>query len=525
MPSNPKQTASRIATRSSPKEADAAGPEIAGSGHGNSTPPRRRLRSDQSQVTESPMSTPMKRKSPRLCINSSPNSPNICQQGGVKEHSDKIIKLSRSPAKMLLYSSGPKQQWNPRDPQHMGAVKKAMHVSIIPHSIVCREAEQQRVFEFCKGCVQQGKSGSLYLSGCPGTGKSLSVEKVKHDLLEWAQDAGFQAPDVLSVECTSLATTSEIFRKILGKFQMKGKANDVTSPLQHLQKMYTQKQPPTTADGKMMLVIADELDYLITKDRAVLHDLFMLTALPFSRCILIGIANAIDLVDRFLPRLQSLNCKPLVITFPAYSKDQILEILQERLNGLPFVVFQREALELCARRIAAASGDMRKALDICRSAIDLVEAEVNETAGDMNISLIDSENPRVEETATVRIHHMALALSRAFRSPTVDIIQSLPQHQQITLCSVLKLVRGRKKDTNIGELYKSYVEVCKELRIPGVGNLEFSSVCEALNDQGVLKLGQSRNSNLRKITPKVEEADITFALQGICIFRNCLQQL
>ena len=31
------------------------------------------------------------------------------------------------------------------------------------------------------------------------------------------------------------------------------------------------------------VVIANELDYLITKDRAVLHDLFMLTTLSFSR--------------------------------------------------------------------------------------------------------------------------------------------------------------------------------------------------------------------------------------------------
>jgi len=30
------------------------------------------------------------------------------------------------------------------------------------------------------------------------------------------------------------------------------------------------------------------MDYLITKDRGVLYDLFMLTTLPFSRCILIG---------------------------------------------------------------------------------------------------------------------------------------------------------------------------------------------------------------------------------------------
>jgi len=39
------------------------------------------------------------------------------------------------------------------------------------------------------------------------------------------------------------------------------------------------------------LIVADELDYLITKDRAVLHDLFMLTTFPFSRCILIGKFN------------------------------------------------------------------------------------------------------------------------------------------------------------------------------------------------------------------------------------------
>lgn len=88
------------------------------------------------------------------------------------------------------------------------------------------------------------------------------------------------------------------------------------------------------------LVIADELDYLITKDRAVLHDLFMLTTMPFSKCILLGmwvvfvrptlvpsswelvwplcfvltgVANAIDLADRFIPKLQSLNCECLFL--------------------------------------------------------------------------------------------------------------------------------------------------------------------------------------------------------------------
>lgn len=107
------------------------------------------------------------------------------------------------------------------------------------------------------------------------------------------------------------------------------------------------------------LIFTDELDYLITRDRAVLHDLFMLTTFPFSRCILIGticgkylidmsrsflyslflklhatfahdifaftgIANAIDLADRFLPRLQSLNCKLILYFIMFYLNKHVL---------------------------------------------------------------------------------------------------------------------------------------------------------------------------------------------------------
>ena len=34
------------------------------------------------------------------------------------------------------------------------------------------------------------------------------------------------------------------------------------------------------------------------------------------------------------------------------------------------------AVQFCARKMAAVSGDMRKALDICRRAVEVVESEV-----------------------------------------------------------------------------------------------------------------------------------------------------
>ncbi|XP_058198873.1 cell division control protein 6 homolog B-like isoform X2 [Rhododendron vialii] len=284
---------------------------------------------------------------------------------------------------------------------------------------------------------------------------------------------------------------------------------------------------------KMTLIVADELDYLITKDRAVLHDLFMLTTFPFSRCVLIGIANAIDLADRFLPRLQSLNCKPMVLAFRAYTKDQIMVILRQRLTALPYNVFQLQALELCARKVAAASGDMRKVLCVCRSAIEMLEAELVPSKYNMDLSsrnngysddwITPAIDPIKQEIDVVRVDHMAVALSKTYRSPIVEIIQSLPQHQQIVLCSAVKLFRRGKKDTTIGELSKSYLNICKLTAIPPVGIMDLSSMCRVLGDQGVLKVGQAREDKLRRVSLKVDESDIAFALQGVRLFRNCLK--
>lgn len=85
------------------------------------------------------------------------------------------------------------------DSEQMKAVKEAMHVSTAPPNIVCREGEQKRVLEFCQACVEQEKAGSLYVCGCPGTGKSLSMEKVKQLLFHWANEVQVQPISSISL--------------------------------------------------------------------------------------------------------------------------------------------------------------------------------------------------------------------------------------------------------------------------------------------------------------------------------------
>ncbi|CAA7038058.1 unnamed protein product [Microthlaspi erraticum] len=475
---------------------------------------KRKLRSDSAAEVASMAvltdNSPMKWKSPRRCVVSSPRTP---KEEIEEDCNGNLESPVISAVKKQFNCLDVKSKWNPREDDQMRAVKEALHVSKAPSTVVCREDEQRRVFEFVKGCIQQKKAGSLYICGCPGTGKSLSMEKVRQQAEDWAKQEGLACPETVSVNCTSLSKTTDIFSKILGEYETGKKSNGSSSALQQLQIMFSQKQQ--SSSSKMMLIIADEMDYLITRDRGVLHELFMLTTLPFSRCILIGVANAIDLADRFLPKLKSLNCKPLVVTFRAYSNQQILRILQERLVALPFVAFQSKALELCARKVSAASGDMRKALCVCRSALEILEIEVKGSTDQ------EPQSP-VTEDQVVKLDHMVFALSKTFKSPVVDTIQSLPQHQQIIVCSAAKAFRGSKKDRTIAELNKLYLEICKSSMITPAGITEFANMCTVLNDQGILKLSHARDDKLKRVSLRVDEADITFALKEIRFFRNCL---
>lgn len=49
----------------------------------------------------------------------------------------------------------------------------------------------------------------------------------------------------------------------------------------------------------------DEIDQLVQKDPTVLYQLFEWPSLADSKLILIGIANALDMTERLLPRLRS----------------------------------------------------------------------------------------------------------------------------------------------------------------------------------------------------------------------------
>ena len=77
----------------------------------------------------------------------------------------------------------------------------------------------------------------------------------------------------------------------------------------------------------------DEIDQLDSKRQTVLYSVMEWPSIKNSKLVLVGIANALDLTNRVLPRLATtLPVQPILIHFAPYTKQQILDIIKDRLE-------------------------------------------------------------------------------------------------------------------------------------------------------------------------------------------------
>ncbi len=282
---------------------------------------------------------------------------------------------------------------------------------------------------------------------------------------------------------------------------------------------------PGDADGGGVwaLILLDEMDALLSRAQGVLYELFALPTLQGARCVLVGAANTMNLTDRLLPRLRARGCEPALASFPAYTVAQLAQLLRARLAALPWRVFEEGALDLCARRVAAASGDMRRALHAACAAIDVARDEAAAAAAGADPEEGAAAAPTV--AGLVRTAHMARALSQSFKLPVVETIRALPRHHQLTLCTAVLLFRGgERKDATLGELNDAYMKLCQRNSLRGLSAVDFSSVCSALADDALITCTDRRcEERKRRVALCVHEDDVVFALQGTHLFVRLLE--
>ena len=295
--------------------------------------------------------------------------------------------------------------------------RRKLQLSAVPDTMSCRETERERIKGFLESAISRGGSQlALYISGMPGTGKTATFYEVIRMLS--AQQRKGKLPRFRFVEVNGLKlpnpeeTYSVLAKLILNDSSLKLSA---AKACQALEAHFSSHDPKR----EVCVLLIDEIDQLVTKKQQLLYNIFDWPQRPHAGLVVVGIANTMDLPERLLPRIQSRLGEGRVM-FAPYNRTQIEKIVEQRLQGIE--LFDPNAIGFTARKVAGLSGDVRRALQLCRRAVDMckrngqakvtiehINAAVKEIDSKLHCQALGSLNP-LEKLFLICTHKHAKAV-------------------------------------------------------------------------------------------------------------------
>lgn len=418
----------------------------------------------------------------------------------------------------------------------------------------CRNNEFNTVYTHLEAAITAGSGACIYISGTPGTGKTATVREVIAQLN--ASVMADELDDFIFVEINGMKVTDPHQSYSLLWEALKEQRVSPAQALGLLEREFDHPNPRRVP----CVVLMDELDQLVTKNQAVMYNFFNWPSLRHSRLIVLAVANTMDLPERTLSNKISSRLGLTRITFPGYTHDQLQQIIKSRLEHVPNNIVEADAIQFASRKVAAVSGDARRALDICRRAVEIAEAEAEAEVDDSfflhdHNPLLNTPSkrsrgrPRIlgaEEVlkgrdttkkGTVTIATIKRAIREATHSPLHSYLKSLPLSSKLFLAALL--ARSRRtgiSDCLLGDvlqeakrlasmatespaieelLLKKYDEgngnVGEEVRVRGMG-VAASEMVEA--GIVVLETGNKKGERGRRVRLGIEEGEVNSALGG-----------
>jgi origin recognition complex subunit 1 len=324
--------------------------------------------------------------------------------------------------------------------------RSTLHVSAVPHALPCREAEFDTVQSHLEAAITAGTGACIYISGTPGTGKTATVREVVASLQTAVADE--QLDDFYFVEINGMKVTDPHQSYSLLWEALKGDRVSSAHALELLEREFTTPSPRRVP----CVVLMDELDQLVTRNQGVMYNFFNWPQLRHSRLIVLAVANTMDLPERTLSNKISSRLGLTRITFPGYTHTQLMAIIQSRLEGVGQVIVEPDAVQFASRKVAAVSGDARRALDICRRAVEIAEQESAEVEKEKENTVPDtpSKTParqrplpfsNAQKKGIVNIATIRRAITEATSTPMAAYLRALPLASKLFLAALLARLR------------------------------------------------------------------------------------
>lgn len=269
--------------------------------------------------------------------------------------------------------------------------------------------------EIIKYFHHHGAGGCLYISGVPGTGKTLCVREVMKQLAEMRLAGKIPDFDYKEVNCMNLESPRDIFTVMWQA--LSGERLPAAAAQRNLNEVFTLDPP-----DYFIILLVDEIDLLLTNQQSELYCLLEWSSLARSHLIIIAVANLMNLDSRLKPKISSRMGRSAV-RFYAYKAPELQTIINSRIGDLE--VIEPQAISLLCKKIANIGGDARKCLEVAKRVITKCEEKAK-------TSQADNKTQKAETSDVIS------CLQDLTKIRGTSLLSSLTHMQQLFLAAFLR---------------------------------------------------------------------------------------
>ncbi|MFH1787196.1 MAG: orc1/cdc6 family replication initiation protein [archaeon] len=360
--------------------------------------------------------------------------------------------------------------------------KSILQTNHKPEDILHRMDQIKQVASILAPVLRGERTSNLFLYGKTGTGKTLSINYVRDELLKRAKQNSSINLNIIYLNC-KLKKVSDTEYRILAEIIKKLKGNVPTTGLP-TEAVYSKFIEIIDSKKQLLVLILDEIDQTTKKISSdFLYNLTRLnTELSKTQICIVGISNDLTFLDEIDPRVRSSLSEEEII-FPPYNALQLQEILNKRAE-VAFLekVLQEGVVAKCAAFAAREHGDARRAIDLLRIAGELAERDNSKK---ILLKHIDEANEKIE------------------RDKILDVIQSEPKQFQFVLYSIIKLSEKQKESPIFtGDIYNFYQDLCIKNKSEVLTQRRVSDIIQEFDMLGIINvrvISKGRGGRMREI--------------------------
>ena len=360
--------------------------------------------------------------------------------------------------------------------------KSLLQINHKPEEIPHRKEQIKQIASILAPILRGERASNLFLYGKTGTGKTLSVQYVRDEILKRVKkDADFDIRmEYLNCKLKKVSDTEyRILAELIKKFGEEIPATGLPT-----QSVYSKFIEIIDSKKQLVVLILDEIDQTVKKISSdFLYNLTRLNAeLSKAQICIIGISNNLTFLDEIDPRVRS-SLSEEEIVFPPYNALQLQDILNKRCVGaFKEKVISEGLVAKCAAFAAREHGDARRALDLLRIAGELAERD---NSSKVLLKYLDEANEKIE------------------RDKILDVILTEPKQFQLVLYSIIQLSEKQKDEPIFtGNVYNSYQDLCIKNKLEVLTQRRVSDIIQEFDMLGIINvrvISKGRGGRMREI--------------------------